>query len=344
MSLDKQLICYCMRVTDETIIKSIKKGNISLSQIKKDTKACTGDRCKELNPSQKCCSGDIKALIKQNTKLNINSIFVANKPLFISSNNYMYHFKRKLHTKKIGFSGTLDPFATGTLIVGTGSYTKLFRFLNKSPKVYTATIWLGAESKSLDIENIISINRHKILDKQNIKSVLNSLIGDITYLPPKYSAKKIDGKRAYQMTRDNIDFKLKFIQSTIYSIDFLNYNHPFISFNIKVSEGSYIRSIAQIILEKLDSLGTLSYLKRLSEGKFIFNNEQRLDITDSLNLKTNIYNNHISNFINGKKLDISDFDIQEVGQYIIDFKDFFSIIEINDKKQVSYLLNRVEKC
>jgi len=89
----------------------------------------------------------------------MNSIFVVNKPIFRSSNSYMRYVKRKYKTKKVGFSGTLDPFATGCLIVATGQYTKLFQYLNKTPKSYKATLWLGANSPSLDIEKIDSIKK-----------------------------------------------------------------------------------------------------------------------------------------------------------------------------------------
>ena len=85
----------------------------------------------------------------------MNRLFVIKKPIFISSNFYLRKIKRKYNTKKAGFSGTLDPFATGCLIVAFGQYTKLFQFLKKTPKTYRTTIWLGATSTSLDIENIV---------------------------------------------------------------------------------------------------------------------------------------------------------------------------------------------
>jgi len=84
----------------------------------------------------------------------MNRLFVAYKPTGISSNFFLNRLKRKYNTKKVGFSGTLDPFAKGVLLIGMGSYTKLFRFLNKAPKTYRATLWLGAKSDSLDTEMI----------------------------------------------------------------------------------------------------------------------------------------------------------------------------------------------
>jgi tRNA pseudouridine55 synthase len=148
----------------------------------------------------------------------LNRIFVVNKPIFTSSNHYLSRIKRKYKQKKAGFSGTLDPFASGCLIVAFGQYTKLFQFLKKTPKSYRTTIWLGAQSDSLDIENITSIEQTSKLDIEKIKENLQDLIGSCTYLPPKYSAKRIDGKRAYDLARNNEEFALKAITSQISSL------------------------------------------------------------------------------------------------------------------------------
>lgn len=274
----------------------------------------------------------------------MNSIFVANKPLFISSNQFLNNLKKKYKTKKMGFSGTLDPFACGCLIIATGQYPKLFNYIKKTPKNYTATIWLGAQSSSLDIENIISIEETNKLHEKIVLETLEDIKGELSYLPPKYSAKKIDGQRAYTLARNDIDFELKKITSTIYDIKLINYNHPYITFNITVSEGAYIRSIAQIILEKLNTVGTLSYLKREYEGEFLFNNEKKLDIIKFLDLPHNVFFGSKELFINGKVLNLDEFENKKQGKYIIEFEDFFSIISIDESGLISYILNRVEKC
>lgn len=272
----------------------------------------------------------------------MNKLFVVNKPIFISSNFYLRKIKRKYKTKKAGFSGTLDPFASGCLIVAFGQYTKLFQFLKKTPKSYRTTIWLGAQSSSLDIENIFHIDyKYKKLSTQTIKSELNTLVGKQTYLPPKYSAKKIDGKRAYALAREDIDFKLKEITSDIYDVKFLSYCHPFITFDITVSEGSYIRSIAQILLNKLEAVGTLSSLIRLHEGEFIFDNEKPLNPLEYLNLPTNNYTGIKEWFELGKKLNIDFFETKDDGEYLIIFDTFFAIIQIKDQ-EIKYLLNKVQ--
>ena len=272
----------------------------------------------------------------------MNRLFVVNKPIFISSNNYMYRIKRKYNTKKVGFSGTLDPFATGCLIVATGVYTKLFQFLDKTPKSYRATMWLGASSESLDIENVTSITKCPTLSLDEIHKTLNSLIGSLTYLPPKYSAKKIAGKKAYDLAREGKDVKLKEITSEIHKIKLINYNHPFITFEIEVSEGSYIRSIAQEMASRLNVDATLSALHRINEGKFKYEEQKALDPFKHLKIPTNKFLAEQEVLELGKKIDASYFENQTDGTYLIETKSFYSIIEIN-KNEVKYRLNRIPK-
>jgi len=272
----------------------------------------------------------------------MNRLFVVNKPIFVSSNNYMYHIKRKYGTKKVGFSGTLDPFATGSLIVATGTFTKLFQYLNKTPKTYRTTMWFGAKSLSLDIENIISIKDTKELNLDSIKEILDSLIGEVSYLPPKYSAKKIDGKKAYDLARANKDINLKEVTSNIYDIKLINYNHPFLTFEISVSEGAYIRSIAQIIAKKLGIDATLSALHRINEGNFYYTNEEPINPYKNLKIPNNYFLADDNILELGKKIDSSYFKIQKDGIYLVESKNFYSIIEIIGNS-VKYKLNRLPK-
>ena len=291
--------------------------------------------------------------ILKSQSLNLDPmLFVAKKPLFISSNSFLNQIKKKYGVKKAGFSGTLDPFATGTLIIGFNQYTKLFPYLKKTPKIYIATIWIGAESKSLDIENIIRIQDlglrveslgFRIKDigfRKEVESVLKEIVGKISYYPPAFSAKKINGKRAYELARNDLEVNLKKITSTIYEAKLLNFNPPFITIKLSVSEGSYIRSIAQIILKRLNIYGTLSYLNRIQEGVFTYNNEKPLNPLEVLDLEQNSYFGDIAYLKNGKKLDIRFFEKKEDGKYLVVCKEFFSIIEINNKK-IKYILNSI---
>lgn len=254
----------------------------------------------------------------------------------------MGYVKRKYGTKKVGFSGTLDPFATGCLIVATGQYTKLFQYLDKTPKSYKATLWLGANSPSLDIEKIDSIEEVPQFLETQIKEALASLQGALNYYPPKFCAKKINGKRAYELARAGKEVDLKSITSTIYDIKLLHYNHPFVHFEAKVSEGTYIRSLGALLADKLGVDATLSSLHRIHEGKFRYENEKALDPFQYLALPRNTYTGDEAFMELGKKLDIVYFENQNAGVYLIESTSFYSIIEILEGT-VTYRFNRIPK-
>jgi tRNA pseudouridine55 synthase len=272
----------------------------------------------------------------------INKLIVVNKPLFISSNFYLTKIKKKYKNKKAGFSGTLDPFAKGCLIVAFGQYSKLFKYLKKTPKTYKAVIWLGVQSESFDIEKVISVDLVERINEEDIKSQLNSLVGEIEYIPPKFSAKRIDGVRAYELARQGHDIELEKCKMNIYNTKFISYRHPFITFQTTVSEGSYIRSFAQILLEKLGTIGTLSYLERINEGAFFYDNEKDLNPLDYIDLPINNYLGTTEWLDKGKKISIDYLETKENGKYLIINDRFFSIIEIEDG-DVKYLLNKVLK-
>lgn len=254
----------------------------------------------------------------------------------------MGYIKRKYGTKKVGFSGTLDPFATGCLIVATGQYTKLFQYLDKTPKSYRATLWLGANSPSLDIEKIDSIQEIDPFPHERIIGVLQSLQGECTYYPPKYSAKKIHGRRAYDLARAGEEVILKTITSTIHTIELIHYTHPFVHFEATVSEGTYIRSLGAIIADNLGVDATLSSLHRIHEGAFYYEEEKALDPFSYLSIPFNIYTGDESHLELGKKLSVEYFQEQKEGIYLIETSHFFSIVEITDTG-VGYRFNRIPK-
>lgn len=202
-----------------------------------------------------------------------NFFAIAYKPPNISSLSFTNMLKiglKKLgfHIKKIGFSGTLDPFAHGMLMLGINNYTKLLPHIKKDYKVYRAVLFLGLESKSLDIENIVCIHKVKQYSYDEIQKTIKDIQGNISYKPPKFSAKHINGVRAYELMRRGIDFNIGTITTEIKYIKILNYSHPFLSFEICVSEGGYIRSIGEIISKNLGVCGSLCSLERLQEGRW----------------------------------------------------------------------------
>ena len=254
----------------------------------------------------------------------------------------MGYIKRKYGTKKVGFSGTLDPFATGCLIVATGQYTNLFQYLDKTPKSYRATLWLGANSPSLDIEKIDSIQETDPFTHERIIEALQSLQGECTYYPPKYSAKKIHGRRAYDLARAGEEVTLKTITSTIYTVKLIHYTHPFVHFEATVSEGTYIRSLGAIIADRLGVNATLSSLHRIHEGAFCYEKERALDPFSHLSVPSNIYTGDEKHVELGKKLSLEYFQEKKEGIYLIETSHFFSIVEIAGG-EVGYRFNRIPK-
>ncbi len=271
-----------------------------------------------------------------------NRLFVAYKPPFIPSNTFLNRIKRKYGQKKAGFSGTLDPFACGTLIIAFGAYTKLFRFLKKYPKTYQATLWLGAQSPSLDIERIKKIRHTASFSLKQVKQTLQRFKGDFTYIPPLFSAKKIEGKRAYKAAAKGENIDLKPVTSHIYDIRLLAYRHPFVSFEARVSEGTYIRSLGEYIAKALGCEGSLSYLERTQEGLFCYQEEKPLDPLEYLATIPNYTTYSPQHIWHGKKLFIQDLQNQTPGRYHLVFEDFFAIIEVQNKS-VRYLLNQIPR-
>jgi len=273
--------------------------------------------------------------------VGLNRLFVAYKPSGIGSNKFLYTLKKKYKDKKAGFSGTLDPFAKGVLLVGFGSYTKLFRFLNKAPKVYRATLWLGAKSDSLDSEMIENVEILPSFGEIEVVNAVKSLEGELEYEPPIFSAKRINGKRAYDLARAGVEFELNKIHSTIYEAQLIHYCHPFVTFEAKVSEGTYIRSLGRIIANRLGvSDGSLSALERLSEGQFIYENEKALNIKESLSIPKNEYLGDYENVTYGRVLALSDLKTQDEGTYWLDNGENISIITLKNS-EVKYELGRI---
>jgi tRNA pseudouridine55 synthase len=272
----------------------------------------------------------------------MNRLFVAYKPTGISSNFFLTKLKRKYGTKKAGFSGTLDPFAKGVLLIGMGSYTKLFRFLDKTPKTYRATLWLGAKSDSLDTEMIERVDVLEEFEMKQVEDALKSLEGELEYEPPIFSAKRIDGQRAYDLARAGVEFSLNKINSNIYETKLISYCHPYVTFEAVVSEGTYIRSLGLLLAKKLGlEYGSLSALERLSEGQFRYNGEKELDIRKSLNMKQNFYNGDADNLKYGRVLALEDLEIKDDGFYWLEKGDSIAIINIV-KSKVKYELGRIE--
>ncbi len=211
------------------------------------------------------------------TTLLQNFFAIGYKPPNVSSLRFANALKAGLKqigfpVQKIGFSGTLDPFAHGMLLFGINGYTKLLSHIPKQYKTYKAVLFLGLESKSLDIENIVQIHELQAFHDSAIQNAIKDIQGLVTYKPPKYSAKHINGVRAYELMRKGVDFDIKAITTEIISLKILHYTHPFLSFEICMSEGGYVRSIGAMIAKNLGVHGSLCSLERVQEGQWHYHN------------------------------------------------------------------------
>jgi len=214
----------------------------------------------------------------------MDSVIVVNKEINRTSRDIVNDLNKILGTKKIGHTGTLDPIATGVLVICVGNYTKLVNLLTALDKEYIATIKLGIKTDTLDITGNIIEEQQFNLDKEEIINTLNSFLGESIQEVPSYSAVKINGKKLYEYARNNETIELPKRTIAVNSIELLEFKEDTIIFKVNVSKGTYIRSLIQDICTKLNTVGTMASLVRTKQGKF--------DIKDSctiLDIKNNNY-------------------------------------------------------
>lgn len=243
----------------------------------------------------------------------MKGFLIVNKPKGITSFDVIRKLKPILKEKRIGHVGTLDPFASGVLIIALGRYTKLFFLFDDLYKEYIARGIFGESRDTDDVEG-------KVLEKSKNENILtfneletlikNNFLGSILQKPPIYSAKKIDGKRAYDLARENKEFQLKNVNVFINSIELLEYNYPYFTIKTSVSKGTYIRAIVRDIGELTNNFAYTKDLLRTSIGDY--------NIDNAVNLE-NINANNIISF----------FDM---------FKDFDKLI-IEDEKDIKQILS-----
>ena len=213
----------------------------------------------------------------------MNGIVNLYKPSNMSSNTACRKVGKILGEKKVGHLGTLDPLAEGVLPVTLGKCTKLFDYYLQKDKAYIADFTFGEETDTLDAEGEIIDKCNLIPKADEIENVLPYFIGEQEQVPPRYSAKKLGGVRAYDLARNNKDFELKPKLIHIYNIKLLKQiNNTTFRFLIECSSGTYIRSIARDLAYKVNSLAYMSYLQRTKCGDFCIENSVNFnDITEN---------------------------------------------------------------
>lgn len=207
----------------------------------------------------------------------MHGLLIINKPLKYSSMDVIRRIRKLTGIRKVGHAGSLDPLATGVLLVCLGNYTKKISYLMDKTKEYIAEINLSAFSETDDAEGIIEpLQIKEIPSIDMIKSILNSFIGSILQTPPKYSAVKINGMRAYKKALLGQEFKINPRLITIYSIELIYYEWPMLKIKVVCGKGTYIRSLARDIGIKLHTGGYLSALVRTTIGNYKLENALNL--------------------------------------------------------------------
>ena len=277
----------------------------------------------------------------------MNGLIVVNKEKGKTSRNIVNELNIILGTKKIGHTGTLDPIASGVLVCVIGKYTKLVNILINDTKEYIAEIKLGISTDTLDITgNIISTSIVDIT-KNDILKVFKYYKKSYLQEVPLYSSVHVNGKRLYNYARNNEEVILPKRKVTIYNLELISFINDIITFKVKVSKGTYIRSLIKDICNKLNIDGTMNNLIRIKQGNFTLeeaykiediknNNYKLLNIKEFLDYKViELPDNLINKVLNGNTI-INIFNIdnrviftyksKDIAIYEVDKKDLKPII------------------
>ncbi|MCL2792623.1 MAG: tRNA pseudouridine(55) synthase TruB [Spirochaetaceae bacterium] len=206
----------------------------------------------------------------------VSGFFSIYKPSGISTYDVIRTIKKKTNIKKMGHSGTLDPFAEGLVVILVGQMTRLFDFFLQLPKTYRGFAEFGKRTDSLDITGKV-IETAPLPDITTIKKNIESFKGIITQRPPAYSAVHVNGVRAYELARKGIEPDIKEKNVTIYSIDINDFQNNILDFEVTCSSGTYIRTIADDLAKKCNSAAYLAKLIRKSIGRFVLDNAVEID-------------------------------------------------------------------
>lgn len=231
----------------------------------------------------------------------MDGIFLINKPIGLTSRSVCSKVSKSFKEKKVGHVGTLDPFASGLLIVACGKCTKAVTFFDEAIKEYKATIQLGKETDTLDnTGKVIKEETDKEYSEKEITDTLNSFLGDQKQVPPMTSAIHVNGRRLYEYAHEGKEVDRPYRDIHIYDIKLVSYDKKsgLLSFYCKVSKGTYVRTLGSDIAKKLGTIGYLETLERV--GVYPFTIEETSSLEDVLEGKPKSYSTYdiLSRFIN----------------------------------------------
>ncbi len=267
----------------------------------------------------------------------MNGILLVDKEKGLTSRDVVNEISKILHTKKVGHTGTLDPLATGVLVVCLGNYTKLTSLLTSMEKEYIATMKLGILTDTLDITgNILKEEKVKI-SPEEIKKVFAIFPKKYVQEVPLYSAVKVNGKKLYEYARENIEVTLPKKEVLIKKLEIINIQDDTIIFKALVSKGTYIRSLINDLASKLNTVGVMTDLRRTKQGNFKIEDCHKLkDINEKMLITVdkifnypviNINEEQFKKVINGNMLKLN-------------CQDEFVFVSFNNKKIAIYQKNQ----
>lgn len=233
----------------------------------------------------------------------MDGIIIVDKPKDYTSRDIVNIISKKLHTKKVGHTGTLDPNATGVLVLCIGKATKLVDLLTSTYKEYIAEVTLGIKTDTLDSMGIVLEKKDVSINNTDILKALDNFKGKYMQEVPLYSAVKINGMKLYEYARNDIHVELPKREVEIKEIELLNIKNNIFTFRTVVSKGTYIRSLVKDICTSLNTIGMMSNLRRVKQGTFDIKDAYTLDDILNDNYKIMSIEDALSNIY---KVDMDD--------------------------------------
>lgn len=198
----------------------------------------------------------------------MNGVINVYKPVGVTSFDVVAVIKKLCNTGKVGHTGTLDPLASGVLPICIGRATKIVDYIMEDNKIYKTQLQLGTETDTYDLEGKVTSRKQVAVNIEEILSVMKRYVGEISQIPPMYSAIKVNGKKLYDLARSGIEIERKGRPITIYDIYDISINVPFVDFTVKCSKGTYIRSLCYDIGNDLKCGAVMTKLERIKSGNF----------------------------------------------------------------------------
>jgi tRNA pseudouridine55 synthase len=210
------------------------------------------------------------------TPTDIGGVLLVDKPAGITSHDVVAVVRRAAKVRRVGHAGTLDPFATGLLVVLVGRGTRLIPFIDGEPKVYDATIRFGAETDTDDLSGAV-VRSAAAPDERSVMSVIPMLTGHINQIPPSYSAKQVGGTRAYAAARVGVPLELEPVAVRVDAWNVAGWTNNDLDVRIACGGGTYIRALARDLGRMTGSAAHLARLRRVAAGPFSVDRAQSLD-------------------------------------------------------------------